>query len=117
MAQKRPPPKIIVEKHENYRTIYESGIWGGHNAGFFEWVVYTDEVVVEDTLATIPPDSAKAYIKRTLQCRLYLNPFQAKIHAEWLSRHIAEYEKRFGEIVLSKEQAQKAKKLPSGIIT
>jgi len=117
MAQKRPPPKVTVEKHEGYRTIIESGIFGGHNAGFFDWVVYTDEVMVDDSLATIPPDSAKVYIKRTLQCRLHLNPFQAKIHAEWLSRHIAEYEKEFGEIVLSKEQAEKAKKVPSGIIS
>jgi len=115
----RPPPKVVVEKHEGYRTIFESGVFGGHRPGFFEWVIYTDEMVAEDALSTTPPDPAKVYVKRTLQCTLVLSAVEAKSLVEWLSSHISEYEKTFGKIVTPKEMEmeQKGKKPPSTIIS
>ncbi|MCS7114817.1 MAG: DUF3467 domain-containing protein, partial [Candidatus Bathyarchaeota archaeon] len=95
----RPPPKVVVEKHEGYRTIIQNGVFGGHRPGFFEWVVYTDEMVADEALSSIPDDPTKAYIKRTLQCRIICDAVQAKALHQWLSQHIAEYEKSFGKIV------------------
>jgi len=115
MTSGRPPPKIIVEKHENYRTIIQSGVFGGHRPGFFEWIVYTDEISAEDALSTIPPDSAKLYIKRTLQCRLILSPVQAKILYEWLGEHIRKYEEIYGKIITPKE-LKKSEKIPPGTV-
>ena len=111
MARK-PPPKIVVEKHENYRTIFQTGVFGGPRAGLFEWVIYTDEMVVDDSLTTVPPDPAKMHIKRTLQCLVRLTPIEAKGLAEWLNRHISEYEKTFGKIVTPEDLAKKGKKPP-----
>ena len=102
-------PKIIVEKHEGYRTIIESGVFGGHRPGFFEWIMYSDEMVADEALATIPPDASKSHIKRTLQFRVVAAPIDAKNFAQWLNGHIAEYEKNFGEITLEKKPAKPQK--------
>jgi len=106
------PPKVVLGRHDGYRTIIESGVFGGHRLGFFEWIVYTDEMVADDALGTIPPDPGKVQIKRTLQCILVLTATEAKGLAEWLNDHITEYEMQFGKIVTPKEIQQKGKKGP-----
>ena len=112
MSRRGPPPKIVVEKHEAYRTIIQSGVLGGHRPGFFEWVIYTDEGVIDEVLSTIPPDPTKFSIKRTLQCLVMVTPVQAKSMAVWLNQHIAEYEKVFGKIIMPEDLAKKGKKPP-----
>ena len=112
MSRRGPPPKIVVEKHEAYRTIIQSGVFGGHQPGFFEWVIYTDEGVVDEALSTIPPDPAKVQIKRTLQCVVKATPDQAKSMAQWLNQHIIDYEKLFGKILTPQDLAKKGKKSP-----
>ena len=112
----RPPPKIVVERHEGYRTIIESGVYGGHRPGFFEWIVYTDELVADDALSTIPPDPAKGYVKRVLQCRLVMTALEAKGLWQWLSDRINKYEKQYGKIITPAEIAKKRKKPPPSTI-
>ena len=97
MAMQRPP-KVVAEKHEHYRTINVNGFYGGHRPGFFEAVVYTDEMITEEALSSIPPDSSKIVVKRTVQTRLVMDPFQAKSFLKWLSDHIKQYETVFGKI-------------------
>ena len=111
MARK-PPPKIVVEKHEAYRIINQNGVYGGHRPGFFEWVIYTDEGIADEALSTVPPDPGKMKIKRTLQCVVRLTAIEAKDMAEWLNGHIAQYEKTFGKIVTPKDLEKKGKKPP-----
>ncbi len=115
MSSRRPPPKIIVEKHEGYRTIIQNGIWGGRRPGFFEYVIHTDEIMVGESLSTIPPDPSKVQIKRVLQCRIVLDAVQAKILCKWLTQHIEQYEKQFGKIF--EPEAPKGKQPPPGMIT
>ena len=116
---RRPPPKIIVEEHEGYRTIIQSGIIGGHRPGFFECVVYTDEVVTNESLSTVPPDPTKVIIKRTLQCRLFMTAIEAKNLLTWLTNNINRYEKTFGKIVTPADIGKntKGKEPPQGMIT
>lgn len=109
MMVSRPPPKITVVKHEQYRDIIQSGAFGGHRPGFFEWIVYTDEMIAEDALSTIPPDPSKMQIKRTLQCRLILTPMEAKNLVQWLTTHISQYERNFGKIPAPQEVTRMAK--------
>ena len=110
--RKGPPPKIVVEKHERYRTIIESGVFGGHQLGFFDWIIYTDEFIADEALSTIPPDPTKSYIKRTLQCSVMMTATRAKVTAEWLNKHIEDYEKAFGKIVTPQDLAKEGKKPP-----
>ena len=112
MSQPRPPPKVEISKHENYRTIIVNGVFGGHRAGYFEAVIYTDEMVADESLSTIPPDPTKVRVKRELQCRLVMDPVQAKMLMKWLAQHIEQYEKAFGKIVLPGEEKGKGKKKP-----
>ena len=105
-------PKLILEKNSDYRTITQSGVLGGHRPGFFEWVVYTDEMIADDVLSTIPPDPAKMAVKRTLQCRIVCTAIAANTFAQWLNNHIAEYEKNFGKLTPPGTKPAKGKKGP-----
>ena len=97
-------PKINVKKAEDYKTIIVNGVFGGHRPGFFEVIVYTDELVADDVLGSHQPDPKKIQIDRTIQCRLILDPLQAKSFVTWLSQHIKQYEEMFGEIKLEKKE-------------
>jgi hypothetical protein len=94
-----------------------NGVFGGHRPGFFEAVVYTDEMMADEALSKAPPLSEKVKIRRILQCRLIMDPIQAKSLFNWLSNHIKEYEKLFGKIVLPSElpQVSRRKEEPSYI--
>ena len=100
-------PEIRVEKHKDYRTIIVNGVYGGHRPGFFEAIIYTDEIEADEALSTIPPSSEKVKIRRVLQCRLVMDPVQAKSIQQWLTRHIEEYEKKFGKIPLPEKVPEK----------
>lgn len=92
--------RFEVERSPCYRTIVVSGVFGGHRPGFFEAIVYTDELMADRALESQPPDSSKVAVKRTIQCRLLMNPFQAKALLMWLKEHVEAYERKFGEIKL-----------------
>ncbi|MCP8307647.1 MAG: hypothetical protein H3Z53_06995 [archaeon] len=108
MAQK-VPPRVEVQRDEKYQTILVSGVFGGHRPGFFEAILYRDELVADEALSTAVPSPEKVYLRRTLQCRLVMDPFQAKNFAQWLIHHINEYEKLFGKIPTPEEVKQHSK--------
>jgi hypothetical protein len=112
---RKPPPKIALQKHETYRTIFQTGLFGGPRPGYFEWIIYTDEMVADDALGPIPPDPTKSYIKRTLQCSIMMTPIQAKNLVDLLGQQITQYEKTFGKIALPGKKGQKPP--PSTMIT
>ena len=91
-------PTIETEYSEDYRTIIVSGIYGGHRPTYFELVVYHDEMLTHEALETLPPDSKRIKILRTIETRLYIDPMQAKSTLKWLNQHVSDYEKQFGNI-------------------
>ncbi len=99
----REESKIEAVRDPNYRTIIVNGVIGGHRPGFFEVIIYSEEMIAEDSLATLRPEPSKVRIRRTLQCRLIIDPVQAKSLAKWLTHHISEYEKTFGRIITPDE--------------
>ena len=80
-----------------------SGLFGGRRPGFFEAIVYTDEMAAEESLKTPAGDPKTMTIKRTIQCRLYFDPLIAKSISQWFNTQVAEYEKDFGPIIIPKE--------------
>lgn len=91
-------PPIEIDYAKDYRTINVNGVYGGRRPGYFEAVIYSDQVNPEKALAEIPADPKKTIIIRTLETRLLFTPIQAKVFAKWLSSVIGKYEADFGTI-------------------
>jgi len=91
-------PKIEVVEDPQYCTIIVNGMFGGQRPGYFEAIVYTDELVAKEALGTVSLAPERAYIKRTIRCRLVLDPVTAKSIANWLNDHVKAYENTFGPI-------------------
>ncbi len=83
-----------------YKTINVGGIIGGIRPGFFEVVVYSEEIEIEKALETLQCNPRETTARRTVECRLIMNPFAAKSIAEWLLTNVQEYESKFGEITM-----------------
>lgn len=96
--QERKLESFETTKSDTYKTINVTGVFGGLRPGFFEVVVFSDEMKIEKALETNPPNPEKIAAKRTIECRLILNPFQAKSLSTWLQGIVEDYEKQFGEI-------------------
>jgi len=90
--------KIEVMKAADYRTINVDGIIGGAKTRYFEIVCFTDEGDYREATNSPLPVMEKAILKRTLQCRLVVDPMMAKIIHGWLGNQILLYEKSVGKI-------------------
>jgi hypothetical protein len=99
--------EIEVVKDANYRTIVVNGLFGGHRPGYIEAIAYTQETDVSKALTSPTTDGSKISIRRILQCRLVIDPIEAKRIVSWLTLHISEYEGFFGKIIMPEEIEQK----------
>jgi len=103
-------PDIETEEHPNYRTIHVDGILGHFKSMYMEAILYSDEIKAAKALSQAQLAPEKTSIKRTLECRLIIDPFQAKIIANWLNTNIQTYEKQFGRIPSPEELQAKSGK-------
>jgi len=104
-------PDIEIEEHPNYRTVHINGIFGGFRSMYLEMIVYSDELKAQKALSQAQLAPEKSSIKRTLETRLVMDPFQAKSISDWLTKNIQAYEKQFGRIPSPEElQAKSGKK-------
>ena len=100
-------PEIQVKEHPNFRTINVNGVCGGARGMYFDIVLFSDESKVGSALSTIRTAPEKTTINRTLECRLIIDPLNAKAISQWLMLSIAEYEKQFGRIPSPEELLDK----------
>ena len=100
-------PEIQVKEHPNFRTINVNGVFGGVRGMYFDIVLFSDESKVGSALSTIRTAPEKTTINRTLECRLIIDPLNAKAISQWLMLSIAEYEKQFGRIPSPEELLDK----------
>jgi hypothetical protein len=100
-------PEVEVKEHPNFRTINVGGVYGMPVGMRFEVVLYSEQLEVAKALSsvqTIMPPS----VSRTLECRLIIDPFQAKSIAQWLTAQVNAFEKQFGHIPSTEELQEKA---------
>ena len=90
--------EIEVKEHPNFRTINVNGVFGGARGMYFDIVLFSEENNVGSALSTMKPAAEKTTINRTLECRLIIDPLNAKAISQWLVQSISEYEKQFGRI-------------------
>ncbi len=113
-------PEIEVKEHPNFRTISVGGAYSTQNGMRFEVMVYSEHVEVSEALASVQQIIPTKYI-RTLECRLVIDPFRAKLITQTLTAQLNAFEQQWGHIPSNEELQQKsanteeAKKKTAGV--
>jgi len=98
-GMKQQPPKIEVEKAEEYRSVFASGVYGGLNPSGGALIFYADRLVPEPN-KTVPGQMILEKIVQELQVEVRITPAQWKAMVEWMKGNLETYEKTFGEVKL-----------------
>lgn len=102
-------PQVKVQEHPNFRTITVGGLYGLLNGAHYEIYLYSQYFDPGKPLETF--DSSFTYpnrYNRILECRLLIDPINAKSIARWLTEKVNEYEEQFGNIPSTECQQQTA---------
>jgi len=109
-------PTFEDTKSEQYQYVYATGIFGGVNPSDAHIIFWLDRSEPE-TVSTPQLGSVKLKkIVRELQVEVHMTPTVFKIVADWMTKHIEQYEKMFGPIPTQPKKAKK-KTVPSGVYT
>jgi hypothetical protein len=100
------PPEIEVKEHPNFRTINVGGVYGMPVGMRFEVVLYSEQLEVARALSSVQTPMPPS-VSRILECRLIIDPFQAKSIAQWLTAQVNAFEKQFGHIPSAEELQEK----------
>jgi len=73
----------------------------------FEVVLYSEQLEVARALSSVQTPMPPS-VSRILECRLIIDPFQAKSIAQWLTAQVNAFEKQFGHIPSAEELQEKA---------
>ena len=106
-------PEIQVREHPNFRTINVNGVFGGPRGMYFDIVLFSDESKVASALSSLKIAPERTTINGTLECRLIIDPLNAKAISQWLMLSITEYEKQFGRIPSPEELLDKHENMDS----
>ncbi len=93
-------PVVEAGYSPSYRKINVNRVVGGLRPGFFEIEIISEETDFKDMLneEPIPLGQGKEILKRTIECKLIMDPFQTKEFLKFLTLQIQRYEKLMGEI-------------------
>jgi hypothetical protein len=86
-------PKYNDDRSPEYRVVYVSDIFGGHQIDYFEVTVRTISINASES-----EKAEEVVLDRVEQVCLKMSPQQAKIVHDWLSLQIDQYERKFGRI-------------------
>jgi len=85
--------KVQTTKSPDFMQVYAIGAIGGHSPYDFRIAFYNDSP------KSMQEDGKNVTImERRIDTEIILSPLAAKELANWLSEHIKDYEKLFGEI-------------------
>jgi hypothetical protein len=114
-AQVIVPPAFSLSKSPEYKIVFASGVFGGINPNDAQMIFYLDRF--EPELVPDQPGTQRlSKINREFQVEIHVTPSQFKSIAQWMTQHVQNYEKNFGEIPLGPREAEE-KSPPSGIIS
>jgi outer membrane lipoprotein-sorting protein len=85
--------KVQTMKGSDFKQVYAIGAIGGHSPYDFRIAFYNDspKTLVED-------GKSVTVMERKIDTEIILSPLAAKELASWLTEHIKDYEKVFGEV-------------------
>jgi len=107
------PPKFEDTKSPDYKYIYATGVFGGLDPNDGRMIFYLDRVEPETVNEPVPGALKLKKIVRELQVEVHMTPTQFKSIAQWMMRHVENYEKIFGEIPMK----PKKRSLPDSMVT
>jgi outer membrane lipoprotein-sorting protein len=85
--------KVQTIKSPDFKQIYAIGAIGGHSPYDFRIAFYNDSPRTD-----IDDGKSVTIMERKIDTEIILSPLAAKELTKWLSEHIKDYEKLFGEI-------------------
>ena len=77
-------PKVEVVRSPDYRTICVDGVLGQTQGGYIEATIFSQETDNTEALSAPVLDVGRYSIRRTMQCRLVIDPITAKGIHTWL---------------------------------
>jgi len=108
-------PQFEDTKSEQYRYVSATGIFGGVQPNDAHMIFWLDRSEPETVTTPQPGSVTLKKIVRELQVEVHMTPTTFKIVADWMNKHIEQYEKMFGPIPLAPKKAKK--QTPSGVYT
>jgi hypothetical protein len=84
---------VEITRSSDFKQVYAIGAIGGHSPYDFRIAFYNDS-----PKALMEGNKNVTVMERKIDMEVILSPLAAKELASWLSEHIRDYEKRFGEI-------------------
>ncbi len=85
--------KVQTIKSPDFKQVYAIGAIGGHSPYDFRIAFYNDS-----PKASAEDGKNMTVMERKIDTEIILSPLAAKELANWLTEHIKDYEKLFGEI-------------------
>ena len=105
-------PKFTLSTSSDYKDFFSSGVLGGMSPADCRIIFFVDRLQPE----MVPERAGRMRIsnlKRELLAEVHMTPVQFKTMANWMNRHIQQYERRFGVISAKKDESEP----PSGLIS
>lgn len=98
-----PQMRYNDDRSKDYRVVYVSDIFGGHQIDYFEVTIRTISINASQSETT-----GEVVQDRVEQVCLKMSPQQARIFRDWLELQLDNYEKRFGKITFNGDEAASA---------
>ncbi len=108
-------PEFEDTKSEQYRYVFATGIFGGVQPNDAHIIFSLDRTEPQTVSTPQPGSQALKKIVRELQVEVHMTPTAFKFMADWMNRHIEQYEKMFGPIPTAPKKAKKT--TPSPVYT
>lgn len=109
-------PEIVAQYSPNYRKINVNRVLGGIRPGYLEFEIISEETDFQNLLNREPIDFAegKQILKRISECKLIMDPIQARALLDFLAQQVEKYEKLFGKILSDTELQESFERMMKG---
>jgi len=84
---------VEITRSPDFKQVYAIGAIGGHSPYDFRIAYYNDS-----PKAMVEGEKHVTVMERKIEMEVILSPLAAKELSNWLSEHVKDYEKIFGEI-------------------
>lgn len=85
------PPEMKISKHDEYRVVAATGVFGGLIPAEGQIIFYTERLEPKSDSAG---KLSVGCIVREMQVEVHMSPTTFKSIAEWMSKHVKEFEER-----------------------